>query len=101
MAPADANDDLLLQIRPLLDMSKPELQNTWRELDSSDVEPAAKFDLLAAILCRLLRGASDLDSAQSQLSSRTSPFFSFFLGYAGIVFPSSDDEGTERTWFEP
>ncbi len=30
-------------------------------------------------------------------------FFSFFflLGYRGIVYPPSADEGTERTWFEP
>ena len=28
-------------------------------------------------------------------------FFLFFLGYRGIVHPPSDDEGTERTWFEP
>ena len=28
-------------------------------------------------------------------------FFFFFLGYRGIVHPPSDDEGTERTWFEP
>jgi len=25
----------------------------------------------------------------------------FFLGYRGVVHPPSDDEGTERTWFEP
>ena len=72
-APADVNDDLLLQIRPLLDMSKPELQRVWTEVDCSDFEPVAKPDLLAAILCRLLRGASDLDSAQSQPSSSTVP----------------------------
>ena len=24
-----------------------------------------------------------------------------FLGYRGTVHPPSDDEGTERTWFEP
>ena len=28
-------------------------------------------------------------------------FFFFSLGYRGIVHPPSDDEGTERTWFEP
>ena len=28
-------------------------------------------------------------------------FFFFFLGYRGIVHPPSDDEGNERTWFEP
>jgi hypothetical protein len=28
-------------------------------------------------------------------------FFSFFLGYRGIVHSLLDDEGTERTWFEP
>ena len=28
-------------------------------------------------------------------------FFFFFWGYRGIVHPPSDDEGTERTWFEP
>ncbi len=28
-------------------------------------------------------------------------FFFFFLGYRGVVHPMSDDEGTERTWFEP
>ena len=28
-------------------------------------------------------------------------FFFFFLGYRGIVHPPSDNEGTERTWFEP
>ncbi len=72
-APADVEDDLLLQIRPLLEMSKPELQKVWREVDCSDFEPVAKFDVLAAILCRLLRGASDSDSAQSQPSSSTSP----------------------------
>ena len=42
-------------------------------MDCSDFEPVAKLDLLAAILCRRLRGASDLDSAQSQPSSSTSP----------------------------
>ena len=72
-APADVKDDLLLRIRPLLHMSKPELQKVWREVDCSDFEPVAKLDLLAAILCRRLRGASDLDSAQSQPSSSTSP----------------------------
>ncbi len=54
-------------------MSKPELQKEWRKVDCSDFEPVAKFDLLAAVLCRLLRGASDLDSAQSQPSNSTSP----------------------------
>ena len=28
-------------------------------------------------------------------------FLSFRLGYRGVVHPPSDDEGTERTWFEP
>ena len=42
-------------------------------MDCSDFEPVAKLDLLAAILCRLLRGASNLDSAQSQPSSSTLP----------------------------
>ena len=28
-------------------------------------------------------------------------FFLFFVGYRGIVHRSSDDVGTERTWFEP
>ncbi len=29
-------------------------------------------------------------------------FFVFFLwGYRGIVYSPSNDEGTERTWFEP
>jgi len=28
-------------------------------------------------------------------------FFFFLLVYRGIVHPPSDDEGTERTWFEP
>ncbi len=29
-------------------------------------------------------------------------FFLFFLwGYRGIVYSPSNDEGTERTWFEP
>jgi len=42
-------------------------------VDCSDFEPVAKADLLAALLCRLLRGASDLDSAQSQPSSSTWP----------------------------
>ena len=33
---------------------------------------------------------------------RSANFFFFsFLGYRGIVHPPSDDEGTERTWFEP
>jgi len=41
-------------------------------VDCSDFEPVAKADLLATLLCRLLRGASDLDSAQSQPSSSTS-----------------------------
>ena len=27
--------------------------------------------------------------------------FFFFFGYRGIVHPPSNDEGTERTWFEP
>jgi hypothetical protein len=72
-APADVKDNLLLQIRRLLDKSKPELQKEWKEVDCSDFEPVAKADLLAALLCRLLRGASDLDSAQSQPSSSTSP----------------------------
>ena len=36
-----------------------------------------------------------------QLSSCLPFFFFFFLGYRGIVHPPSDDEGTERTWFEP
>ncbi len=72
-APADVKDDLLLQIRRLLDKSKPELLKEWKEVDCSDFEPVAKADLLAALLHRLLRGASDLDSAQSQPSSSTSP----------------------------
>ena len=54
-------------------MSKPELQKVWKEKDCSDFEPVAKLDLLAALLCRLLRGASDFDSAQSQPSSSTPP----------------------------
>ena len=29
------------------------------------------------------------------------PIFFFFFGFRGIVHPPSDDEGTERTWFEP
>ena len=37
------------------------------------MKPVAKLDLLAAILCRLLREAGDLASAQSQPSSSTSP----------------------------
>jgi len=28
-------------------------------------------------------------------------YFFCLLGYRGIVHPLSDDEGTERTWFEP
>ncbi len=72
-APADVKDDLLLRVRPLLHMSKPELQKVWKEVDCSDFEPVAKLDLLAAILCRRLRGASDLDSAQSHPSSSTAP----------------------------
>ena len=72
-APADVKDDLLLQIRRLLDKSKPELLKEWKEVDCSDFEPVAKPDLLAAILHRLLRGARDLDSAQSQPSSSASP----------------------------
>ena len=28
------------------------------------------------------------------------PSFSFFWIYMGIIHPPSDDEGTERTWFE-
>ena len=59
--------------RPLLEMSKPGLQKVWGEVDCSDFEPVAKFDLLAAILCRLLRGASNLNSAQSQPSSSRPP----------------------------
>jgi len=42
-------------------------------VDCSDFEPVAKPDLLAALLHRLLRGARDLDSAQSQPSSSASP----------------------------
>jgi len=42
-------------------------------VDCSDFEPVAKPDLLAVLLHRLLCGASDLDSAQSQPSSSTSP----------------------------
>ena len=42
-------------------------------MDCSDFEPVAKPDLLAALLHRLLRGARDLDSAQSQPSSSASP----------------------------
>ncbi len=72
-APADVKNDLLLQIRQLLDKSKPELQKEWKKVDCSEFEPVAKLDLLAAILCRLLRGAIDLDSAQSQPSNSTSP----------------------------
>lgn len=68
-----AKDDLLLQIRPLLEMSKPELQTVWKEMDYSDFEPVAKLDLLAALLCRLLHDASDFDGAQSQPSSSTPP----------------------------
>jgi len=75
-APADVKDNLLLQSRRLLDKSKPELQKEWKEVDCSDFEPVAKADLLAALLCRLLRGASDLDSAQSQPSSSISPVVS-------------------------
>ena len=71
-APADVKDDLLLQIRPLLNESMPELKKKWKKVDCSGFEPVAKLDLLAAILCRLLRGAGDLDSAQSQPSG-TSP----------------------------
>ncbi len=69
----DVKDDLLLRVRPLLYMSKPELQKVWKEVNCSDFEPVAKLDLLAAILCRRLRGASDLDSAQSHPSSSTAP----------------------------
>ena len=43
------------------------------KVDCSDFEPVAKPALLAAILCRLLRGASDSDSAQTQPSRSTSP----------------------------
>jgi len=46
-APADVKDDLLLQIRRLLDKSKPELQKEWKEVNCSDFEPVAKPDLLA------------------------------------------------------
>ncbi len=70
-APTDVKDDLLLQIRPLLEMNKPELQQVWKEMDCSDFEPVAKLDLLAALLYRLLHDASDLGSAQSQPSSST------------------------------
>ncbi len=70
-APADVKDDVMLQIRPLLEMSKPELQKVWKEMDCSDFEPVAKLDLLAALLCRLLHDASDFDDAQSQPSSST------------------------------
>ncbi len=43
-APTDVKDDLL-QIRPLLEMNKPELQKVWKEMDCSDFEPVAKLDL--------------------------------------------------------
>ena len=72
-SPADVKDDLLLQIRRLLDKRKQELQKEWREMACGDFEPVAKPDLLAAILCSLLRDASDLDSAQSHPSSSASP----------------------------
>jgi len=71
-APADVKDDLLQQIRRLLDKKKPELQTEWEKVDCSDFEPVARLDLLAAILCRLIRGASDLGSAQPQPSSSRS-----------------------------
>ena len=66
VAPADVRDDLLLQIQRLLDKSKLELQKEWKKVDCSEFEPVAKPDHLAALLHRLLRGASDLDRAQSQ-----------------------------------
>ena len=64
-APTDVKDDLVLQIRPLLEMNKPELQKVWKEVDCSDFEPVAKLDLSAALLCRLLH------DAQSQPCSST------------------------------
>ncbi len=44
-APTDVKDDLLLQIRVLLEMSKPELQKVWKEMDCSDFEPVTKLEL--------------------------------------------------------
>ena len=72
-APEDVKDDLLLQIRRLLDKSKSELQKEWKTMDCSGFEPIAKADLLAALLHRLLRGTSSSDTAQSQLSNSRPP----------------------------
>ena len=47
-APADVKDDLLQQIRRLLDKKKPELQTEWEKVNCSDFEPVARLDLLAA-----------------------------------------------------
>ncbi len=44
-----SKDDLLLQNRRLLGMTKPELQVEWREVDCGDFEPVAKPDVLAAM----------------------------------------------------
>ena len=41
-APADVKDDLLLQIRRLLDKSKPELQKEWKKVDCSDFETSSQ-----------------------------------------------------------
>ena len=36
-----------------------------------------------------------------QLGTSAGIYFLFFWGYRGIVHPPSNDEGAERTWFEP
>jgi len=44
--------------------------------------------------------ASHSDDAVPLAQECFLPLFFFFLGYRGIVHPPSDDEGTERIWFE-
>jgi len=44
-------------------------------VDCGDFEPVAKPGVLVTLLCRLLRGVKDLNSAQPQPSSSTSPVF--------------------------
>ena len=102
-APEDVKDDLLLQIRRLLDKSKSELQKEWKTMDCSGFEPIAKADLLAALLRRLLRGTSGSDIAQSQLSNTippaASPSFQSFLGKCGMLDGSISEDfawGQER-----
>ena len=65
---AGVKDDLLLQIPWVLDKRKER-----KEVSCSDFEPVAKARFLTARLRRLRRGASDLDTSQSRLSTSTSP----------------------------